>query len=68
MCVDLLMSKHVEGMNISSPSQMITLGMIVFTLCIKNSMIWINSRNFEAESKNYLDKHLKALRSDHVKK
>ena len=39
------MSKHVEGMSISSSSQMITLGMVMFTLCIENLMPWINSKN-----------------------
>ena len=37
-CVDLLMFKHVESMSRSSLSLMIILGMIMFTLCIENSM------------------------------
>ena len=45
MCMDFLMSKHVEGMSISSPLQMITPGMVMFTLCIEILMPWINSRN-----------------------
>ena len=45
MCVDFLMSKLVEGVIISSPLQMIILGMVMFTSCIENLMPWINSRN-----------------------
>ena len=33
------------GMSISSPSLKITLGMVMFALCIGNPMPWINSRN-----------------------
>ena len=45
MCVNLLMSKHMKGMIISSPSHMITLGMVMFTLCIGNPMSWLNLWN-----------------------
>ena len=38
MCVGCSMSFHVENMSFSLPSLMITLGMIMFTLCMENPM------------------------------
>ena len=48
--VSLLIFVHMEGMAISSLLLMITLGMVMFTLCIRILMAWINSRNLSKNS------------------
>ena len=64
MCVSHLMPMQVEGMSISTPLLMITLGMVLFTLCIGNPMAWINSRNFKKDLENQLGEQLMTLQYD----
>ena len=61
MCVNLLMSKHVEGMSVSSSSLMITLDMIKFKDLDTKSNDLDKFKEFKAKSENQLSKHLKAL-------